>query len=198
MRRRLFRDNLVAGVSRDDDGCFVLTAPSVGLWRGAPEVGSLLQPGMSLGAIEVVEVLHRLEVPEGAHGVVKAYPDRASVARRPVEFGTALVTLDPNLATGVTSTDTATTSESTTELTFRAPSSGRFYGRPSPDKPPFVNVGDVISTGQTVALLEVMKTFNRIQYGGGSLPERARVVRIVPDDQADLASGDVILELEPE
>jgi acetyl-CoA carboxylase biotin carboxyl carrier protein len=47
-----------------------------------------------------------------------------------------------------------------------------------------------------VALLEVMKTFNRVQYGGSGLPERARVLRVVPSDGDDLAAGDAILELE--
>jgi hypothetical protein len=42
-----------------------------------------------------------------------------------------------------------------------------------------------------------MKTFNRITYGGGGHPERARVLRIVPAEGVDLAFGDPILELEP-
>jgi acetyl-CoA carboxylase biotin carboxyl carrier protein len=82
-------------------------------------------------------------------------------------------------------------------LAFKAPSSGRFYARPSPDKPPFVTEGAVIEQGHTVAILEVMKTFNRIAYGGAGLPERAKVVRVVPADGDDLGRGDVILELEP-
>jgi len=82
-------------------------------------------------------------------------------------------------------------------LAVRAPSSGRFWARPSPDRPPFVAPGDVVTAGQTVCLLEVMKTFNRITYGGPDLPERARVTAVRPADGDDLAGGDVILELEP-
>jgi acetyl-CoA carboxylase biotin carboxyl carrier protein len=60
-----------------------------------------------------------------------------------------------------------------------------------------VAVGDVITAGQTVGLLEVMKTFNRVTYGDGDGPDRARVRAIRPGDGDDLAGGDVILELEP-
>ena len=74
--------------------------------------------------------------------------------------------------------------------------SGRFYARPSPDKDPFISEGAVIETGDPVGVLEVMKTFQRIVYGGADLPARARVVRIAPADGDDLAAGDVILELE--
>ncbi|MBC8072185.1 MAG: hypothetical protein IAG13_27945, partial [Deltaproteobacteria bacterium] len=83
------------------------------------------------------------------------------------------------------------------KLVFRAPLSGRFYARSSPDKPAFVAVGDEITSGQTVALLEVMKTFNRLSYGGAGLPERARVRAVLVRDEDDVEAGAAILELEP-
>jgi acetyl-CoA carboxylase biotin carboxyl carrier protein len=58
-------------------------------------------------------------------------------------------------------------------------------------------VGDVVTRGQTVALLEVMKTFNRLTYGGDHLPERARVVAVHPRDEDDLDEDDAIFDLEP-
>jgi len=81
-------------------------------------------------------------------------------------------------------------------LLFTAPSSGRFYQRPTPDKPNFIAVGEVIERGQTVGLLEVMKTFTRINFDDPKLPVRVKVVAIVAGDQADLAFGDVILRVE--
>jgi acetyl-CoA carboxylase carboxyltransferase component len=81
-------------------------------------------------------------------------------------------------------------------LVFRAPLTGRVYFRPSPDKPPFVAVGDVIERGTTVCLVESMKSFSRIPYGGEALPQRARVVRFPVDDGADVDQEMPILELE--
>jgi 3-methylcrotonyl-CoA carboxylase beta subunit len=82
-------------------------------------------------------------------------------------------------------------------LVFRAPLAGRVYFRPSPDKPSFVEVGGFVERGMAVCLLEVMKSFNRVAYGGASLPERARVVRLLVEDGADVDAGTPLLELEP-
>jgi 3-methylcrotonyl-CoA carboxylase beta subunit len=85
----------------------------------------------------------------------------------------------------------------TAGLAVRAPSSGRYWARPAPDKPPFVSVGDVVTSGQTICLLEVMKTFHRVTWGGPDLPERARVTAVHPQDGDDLTADQVILELAP-
>ena len=92
----------------------------------------------------------------------------------------------------------ATTAKSASgALEFKAPMSGRYYAKPGPDADAIVKVGDVIESGRSVALLEVMKTFNRVQYAGAGLPERAKVVAIVPKDGDDVSAGDPLLELEP-
>jgi acetyl-CoA carboxylase biotin carboxyl carrier protein len=80
---------------------------------------------------------------------------------------------------------------------FCAPVAGRVYLRPAPDKPAFVEVGDVVTRGTSLCLLEVMKSFNRIAYGGAHLPERARIVRLLVQDGADVNAGAALIELEP-
>ena len=80
---------------------------------------------------------------------------------------------------------------------FRAPLGGRYYARPSPGEPAFVTEGATLAVGQTVALLEVMKTFNRVRYAAeNGLPEQAKVLRIVPKDGDDIMGGEPLLELE--
>jgi acetyl-CoA carboxylase biotin carboxyl carrier protein len=74
--------------------------------------------------------------------------------------------------------------------------SGRFYSRPSPTEPPFIASGDTVQQGQTVGLLEVMKTFNRLVYQGDTLPKQATVESIVPNEGDDVVRGDVILALQ--
>lgn len=44
-----------------------------------------------------------------------------------------------------------------------SPMVGTFYTAPSPDKPPFVKVGDVITPETTVCIIEAMKVYNEIQ-----------------------------------
>jgi acetyl-CoA carboxylase biotin carboxyl carrier protein len=44
-----------------------------------------------------------------------------------------------------------------------SPMVGTFYAAPSPDSPPFVNVGDVVRKGQTLCILEAMKIMNELE-----------------------------------
>lgn len=46
---------------------------------------------------------------------------------------------------------------------IKSPMIGTFYRSPNPDSPPFVSVGDKVSKGQTVCIIEAMKLFNEIE-----------------------------------
>lgn len=45
----------------------------------------------------------------------------------------------------------------------RSPMVGTFYASPSPDKPPFVTVGQQVKAGDTLGIIEAMKMFNPIE-----------------------------------
>ena len=45
----------------------------------------------------------------------------------------------------------------------RSPMVGTFYASPSPDKPPFVKVGQTVKQGDTLGIVEAMKMFNPIE-----------------------------------
>lgn len=48
-------------------------------------------------------------------------------------------------------------------ITIKSPMIGTFYRRPSPDKPIFVEIGDEVSPGKVVCIIEAMKLFNEIE-----------------------------------
>jgi acetyl-CoA carboxylase biotin carboxyl carrier protein len=48
-------------------------------------------------------------------------------------------------------------------ITVRSPMIGTFYRTPAPDKPSFVNVGDDITAGKVLCIIEAMKLFNEIE-----------------------------------
>jgi len=200
---RTKRDELTAK-SRVDGAKLALLAPAPGLFRTHVQRGQVVVAGELVGELEVLGVLHPVRVPEGAGGVVTALVGAPKergprIARPAVSYGDVLVELDAESG-GVVVAKPSLAPESrdaTGGLVLRAPSSGRYYGRPGPGKEAFVKVGDVVTAGQTVALLEVMKTFHRVTYGGEGLPERAKVVAIVPAEESDLAGGDAILSLAP-
>lgn len=47
--------------------------------------------------------------------------------------------------------------------TVKSPIVGTYYSAPSPDAKPFVSVGDVVSVGDTLCIIEAMKIMNEIE-----------------------------------
>jgi acetyl-CoA carboxylase biotin carboxyl carrier protein len=62
-------------------------------------------------------------------------------------------------------------------VTVKSPMIGTFYRSPGPDKDPFVKVGDNISKGDVLCIIEAMKLFNEIEseYEG-------KIVKFLADD----------------
>ena len=69
---------------------------------------------------------------------------------------------------------------------INAPMPSRFYRAPAPDEPPFVQVGDTVSAGEPVAVLEVMKTYNPVEA-----PFNCEILEILAED------GDAVEYAEP-
>lgn len=177
-------------------------APAVGLWRPAFGPGQLIRPGDVVGTLEVLGVAYKVIAPDGAYGAVVAIAEGAAArAAVPVAHGARLYTLDPAHTIGGAEEARAAAAEAAAHHgghVFPAPTSGRFYSRPGPGKPPFVKAGDVIRDGHTICLLEVMKTFNRVVYESGphGLPAEARVVEVLARDEADVDAGAPLIRLE--
>jgi len=182
------------GDPADGDGLIRLTSPAVGWFRPAVRAGDLLNPGELLGTLEVLGRVHALVAPRH-RGLVLG-----ELVARGVGYGETLAVIDPALGHAAgepASTATAAARRAASGLVFTAPTSGRYYGRPAPGKPPFVVVGDEVAEGRTLCLLEVMKTFNRVTYGGPGLPPRARVAELLATDESDVDAGTPLIRFEP-
>ena len=75
--------------------------------------------------------------------------------------------------------------------TVKSPMPGTFYRRPDPESDPFVNEGDAVSPGDTVGLVEVMKSFHEIKA-----QEEGTVSKILLDDEDAVGAGQDVVELE--
>ena len=71
-----------------------------------------------------------------------------------------------------------------------SPMSGIFYAAPSPGAPPFVKVGDLVTEGQIVGLIEAMKVFNEIPASATGI-----VLEVVTEPGGLVQIGDVLLLL---
>lgn len=182
-------------VRRAEDGIVELLSPRPGVVRDLPKEGHLLASGMGGGTLVVLGRRLELRVPSGVSGRVVSAVDRER-ALVPVSFGEVVLRVDPSGVTGAVQEGRA---ERAAEegLVIRAPMGGRFYMRPSPDKPVFVEIGSVVETGATLGLLEVMKTFHRLHYRGEGLPARAVVRECLVGDGDDVERGQPVFRVEP-
>jgi acetyl-CoA carboxylase biotin carboxyl carrier protein len=172
-----------------------LRAPAPGFFRVLVSPDHLIAPGDVIGELEVLGRVTRVTAPR-VRGLAQLPPGPA-LARRPVAYGDLLVRVTADVALGaLESAGGGAAAAAAHGLVFRAPTSGRFYGRPSPDKPAFTAAGTELAAGATVCLLEVMKTFHRVTYGGADVPPRARVKDVLVADGADVNQGDPLLALE--
>ncbi len=73
----------------------------------------------------------------------------------------------------------------------KSPMVGTFYRAPSPEAPPFVEVGDTVRVGQALCILEAMKLMNELQS------EVSGVVRkILIENTQPVEYGQVLFEIE--
>ncbi|HVS18739.1 MAG TPA: hypothetical protein VMT18_09080, partial [Planctomycetota bacterium] len=162
------------------------------------EAGRVLSPGEEAGVLVTLGRVRALLVPAGARGVVRTPPPEA--VHHPVGWGDELLRLAPlSGAAAEEARAEAQAASSDAGLVLRSDTAGRFWHRASPDAPALAEAGDVLVEGTPVGLIEVMKTFAQVVYRArGGLPARARVVRVLAADGADVAVGNALFELEPD
>lgn len=91
--------------------------------------------------------------------VTATVPTTAPIIHTPA---TAIPQSAPQTAAETTNQPKAT-DDSSKYVTVKSPMIGTFYRSSSPDKAPFVNVGDEIKAGQVICIVEAMKLFNEIE-----------------------------------
>ena len=77
------------------------------------------------------------------------------------------------------------------DKTVKAQMPGTFYRRPDPESDPYVGEGDSVSAGDTVGLIEVMKSFHEVKA-----EEDGTVSKFLIGDEEAVDAGQDIVELE--
>jgi acetyl-CoA carboxylase biotin carboxyl carrier protein len=73
----------------------------------------------------------------------------------------------------------------------KSPMVGTAYLAPEPGKPAFVSVGDKVAAGQTLLIIEAMKTFNPIKA-----PKAGTITRVVVTNAQPVEFGQVLMVVE--
>ncbi len=71
-----------------------------------------------------------------------------------------------------------------------SPMVGTYYNKPAPDADLFVNVGDTISEGQTICIIEAMKVMNEIKA-----EKSGKITEILVEDGTPVQFGDDLFRI---
>lgn len=147
---------------------------------------------------EVSEVKYKTKDFEITIKTPLAGSDSLNFVPQPVAYQTApqqpIATPIVTQPTGNTSeVAPATETEDTSKfITIKSPMIGTFYRKPSPDKAPFVNVGDAVTEGKIVCVIEAMKLFNQIES-----EISGKIVKILVDDATPVEYDQPLFLVDP-
>lgn len=108
------------------------------------------------------------------------------MAAAPIQ-GTAPVATTPAAETAPSTTD-----ENSKYITVKSPMIGTFYRSAGPGKDPFVSVGDNVSVGSVLCIVEAMKLFNEIES-----EVSGKVVKILVDDTTPIEYDQPLFLIDP-
>jgi acetyl-CoA carboxylase biotin carboxyl carrier protein len=115
----------------------------------------------------------------------------APVATAPQQVMAQPQVTAPSVTPKSEKSSTAESSAKTVEI--KSPMIGTFYRSSSPDTPPFVSVGDKVSKGQTVCIIEAMKLFNEIES-----EVSGTIVKVMIENSSPVEYDQVLFVVEPD
>ena len=89
-------------------------------------------------------------------------------------------------------TPPAETPKADNYVTIKSPMIGTFYRQPGPGKPIMVNVGDEVTPGKVVCIIEAMKLFNEIES-----EVKGRIVKVLVEDASPVEYDQPLFLVEP-
>ena len=82
--------------------------------------------------------------------------------------------------------------KSSNHIEIKSPMIGTFYRKPSPDKPAFIEVGDMVQKGDVVCIIEAMKLFNEIEA-----EVSGKVVKVLVDENSPVEYDQALFIIDP-
>lgn len=82
--------------------------------------------------------------------------------------------------------------EASKYITIKSPMIGTFYRKAAPDKPLFAEVGDEVTPGKVVCIIEAMKLFNEIES-----EVKGKIVKVLVEDQSPVEYDQPLFLVDP-
>jgi acetyl-CoA carboxylase biotin carboxyl carrier protein len=149
--------------------------------------------GVSEVELETKEIKIVIRTPKTASSQ-QVYVQSAPVLTNPVAHAIAPVSNPVSVPTteNKTPTNQANPSNDSKYVTIKSPMIGTFYRSSGPDKAPFVNVGDDISAGKPVCIIEAMKLFNEIESD-----IKGKIVKVLVNDATPVEYDQPLFLVDP-
>jgi acetyl-CoA carboxylase biotin carboxyl carrier protein len=125
---------------------------------------------------------------------VKREPDQKVFKSTPVAApAMAAAPVQAQLAVGTAPQAEAPVAVGKNTIEIKSPMIGTFYRSGNPDQPPFVSVGDKITKGQPVCIIEAMKLFNEIES-----EVSGTIVKAMVENSTPVEYDQVLFVVEPD
>lgn len=101
-------------------------------------------------------------------------------------------TAQPSAAAAAPVSKPAEVTKTDNLVTIKSPMIGTFYRQAGPGKPIFVNVGDEVSAGKVVCIIEAMKLFNEIES-----EVKGKIVKVLVEDASPVEYDQPLFLVDP-
>lgn len=144
----------------------------------------------SIGEITIEEDGKRITIKQKKDPISAMY----AAPMQPIPVASPAPVAAPKVSTASEAApkDTAPKAASDKLITIKSPMIGTFYRQSGPDKPLFVNVGDEVTPGKVVCIIEAMKLFNEIES-----EVKGTIVKVLVDDASPVEYDQPLFLVEP-
>ena len=116
----------------------------------------------------------------------------APVAAVPMQIQAAPLHLEAPAESPAEAPAAKSATENVNYIEVKSPMIGTFYRRPSPDKDPLKDVGDMIKEGDVVCVIEAMKLFNEIES-----EIKGKIVKFLVEDNTPVEYDQPLFLVDP-
>lgn len=166
---------------------------------GADTSGVALLGGTGLADLrQLIQLVQKtgigeLEVSSGGRTVrISALPATVAMGAAPLSVEARPAAVAAKAGAPAAAESAPGTAASSNQLAITSPMVGTYYRAPAPDADSYVEVGDMVSVGQTVCIVEAMKLMNEIES-----EVRGRIVQILVENAQPVEFGQRLFLVEP-
>lgn len=146
----------------------------------------------SVDEVEINRKDFKLLIKKNPAQVTTAQVVTAAPVAAPAPAASATAPVQTQTAADAPAKDSATADSNSDLIEIKSPMVGTFYRSSNPESPSFVNVGDEVSPGKVVCIIEAMKLFNEIES-----EVKGKIVKVLVDNASPVEYDQPLFLVEP-